>query len=154
MYSPNLRSFIRTSLRQEAEHYQGVLEPAVIAKRVVETIFVDFEYTKEDWMEAVYQLVYDEACQLFKKEKVEIPLQMDFLMQLGVPQKHAALILELKQVRLYVPSEGGYMDLVGDARMSRSQLQEAHDWLEKSTSELASKTLLVERLLKLHGYYE
>jgi hypothetical protein len=118
MYSANLRSFVRSLLRQEAATWEGPLEPATTAKRVVQNVLVDFDYTNEDWCEAVYQLVYDEACKLFKKEKKEIPLQMNFLMALGMPEEHAMLILRLDQARLYVPSAGGYMDLAGATRRS------------------------------------
>lgn len=153
MYSPNFRSFVRTLLRQEASTWEGPLEPTAISRRVVENVLVDFEYTNEDWCEAVYQLVYDEACKLFKKEKKEIPLQMNFLVALGVPEGHAALILKLDQSRLYVPSVGGYMDLAGDDRMTRAQLEEANKHLRGKKNELGAKTKIIGHLISLPGYY-
>jgi hypothetical protein len=153
MYSANLRSFVRTLLRQEAETWEGPLEPAAISKRVVQNVLVDFEYTNEDWCEAVYQLVYDEACKLFKKEKKEILMQLDFLTTLGVPQEHAQLLLKLDQARLYVPSMGGYMDLAGEARMTRAQLEEANKHLKSKKNELGAKTKIIGHLISLPGYY-
>jgi hypothetical protein len=153
MYSPNFRSFVRTLLRQEAENWEGPLEPAAISKRVVENILVDFEHSNEDWCETAYQLVYDEACKLFKKEKKEIPLQLNFLVALGVPQEHAQLILQLDQARLYVPSKGGYMDLAGDERMTRAQLEEANKHLRGKKNELGAKNKIIRHLISLPGYY-
>jgi hypothetical protein len=154
MYSANFRSFVRTLLRQEATLWTGPLDPAAISKRVVQNVLVDWDYTNEDWCEAAYQLVYDEACKLFKKEKKEILMQMDFLMGLGVPQEHAQLLLKLDQARLYVPSAGGYMDLVGETRMTRAQLTEASNHLRGKKNELFAKAQIVKHLLRLPGYYE
>ena len=153
MYTANLRPIVRTSLRREAENWKGPLKPATISKRVVQNVFVDYEYTNEDWCEAIYELVYSEACKLFKKEKKEIPLQLNFLVALGVPQEHATLILKLDQARLYVPSVGGYMDLAGDSRMTRAQLEEANEYLRGKKNELFAKNKILNHLLKLPGYY-
>ena len=153
MYSTNFRSFVRTLLRQEAAVWEGPLDPAAISKRVVENVLIDWDYKNEDWCEAAYQLVYDEACKLFKKEKKEIPLQMNFLVALGVPEGHAALILKLGQSRLYVPSQGGYMDIAGENRMTRTQLEEANKHLKGKKSELFAKTRIIGNLIKLPGYY-
>src|SRR5262249_55669075 len=82
--------------------------------------------------EAAYQLVYDEACKLFKKEKKGIIMQMDFLTALGVPQEHAYLLLKLDLKRNL---ESGVLDTTNASRRKRSVCGRIHGLSGRSQDE-------------------
>lgn len=153
MYSPELRSHIRALLREEAAHFEKVVPPAEVARRVVERMR-DEEHTDFDWMEGVYAIAYDEACDLFKLPSQKRPVQLDLLIGEGVPRKHAMFLVKINRVGLVVPSAGGVMNLWGDDRMTRKQGKEAAEFLHKKASETELVARQLDELFSIPGYYK
>lgn len=167
MYSPTLRSNLRTRLKQAAQNYSLPIEPATISKDVTEQMRVYNGHVAKlrseelitvpivDWLEAIHQLAYGIALEEFKNKTSKAPgYEQQELKGLGVPEKHCNLILLIGHKSLYVPSESGFMPLAGKERMTRPQLWEAHLHLKTMSEDIARRALYVKQLWETPGYYK
>jgi hypothetical protein len=160
MYCANLRSLIRTMLRQEAQKYEAKdgLPIPQLAKAVVENLRLKVP-SIDEWLEALYSLVYEEARSLFTRDQPDpgqYNLEFSFLIKSGVPRPHATLLVQIGEYGLPVPCEDGALrikPLFGKERMNRAELCLAKAFKRKKGEETLAKCDLLDELEKLPGYY-
>jgi hypothetical protein len=147
-------------LRQEAQKYQAKdgLPIPELAKAVVENLRLRVP-SIDEWLEAVYSLVYEEARSIFTRnqsEPTQYNLEFSFLIKSGVPRPHATLLIQIGEYGLPVPCEDGVLrikPLFGKERMNRIELCSAKAFKRKKGEETLAKCDLLDELEKLPGYY-
>lgn len=154
MYSPNLRSFIRTLIREEVQSWQGDYDYAEITHRVVGRCFTEREMERDEYLEAVYTMVYQEVLVVLKRPPAEDePLQTNFLHKLGVPKRHATMIVELGMKRVYVPSRHAPVEIFGSNRVTRAELAESIVHYRALIGQYERIVGILTNLYNLPGYY-
>jgi hypothetical protein len=147
-------------LRQEAQKYQAKdgLPIPELAKAVVENLRLRIP-SIDEWLEAVYSLVYEEARSIFTREQSQVgqhQLEFSFLIKSGVPRPHATLLVQIGEYGLPVPCDDGVLrvkPLFGKERMNRTELCLAKAFKRKKGEETLAKCDLLDELEKLPGYY-
>lgn len=158
MYDNNFRSYIRTMIRKEAQHYQsreGKLPIAEISKAVVDKL-TTHKPTDSEWLESLYSLVYEEAKELLRRpgQNKNNRVEQQELINLGVPQKQAKAIVTINRVAVYVPSVHALKLLYGPDRLTRDELGQAIAHYRKKSGELHLLADQLERLFRIPGYYQ
>jgi hypothetical protein len=155
MYSSNLRSFLRTTIRQVLCDWTGEKEPVAIAHHVLDVVLVDFDFTKEHFQEALYRVIYEETCDILKKPRAQAETPDAAQLELeGVPKRQAKIIAQIERENIYVPSKRAYLALYGKQRLSRAELAESVEHYRTEARQNARIAELLARLLDLPGYYE
>lgn len=144
-------------LRQAAQAYNakdGINIPEI--SQIVVNQLKSRDLSNEEREDSLYALVYDEAKDLFKTASTVDPLQLDFLVKLGVPTEHAVLLIEINEHGLQVPCQDGknrVKPLFGKERMSREELAKAKTLVRQKGNETLAKADLLDQLHGLPGYY-
>ena len=152
MYSPNLRSFLRTEIRQTISDWEGNKEAILIAKHVLEVTLAEYDFSAADFQEGLYQIIYDETLSLLKQPKPALP-DASQLELFGMSKRQAELVVQIERERVYVPSLKAYKALYGEDRITSAQISEsaAHYRAEADCNTRISELLV--KLSKTKGYY-